>query len=313
MTQERSDAAVAALGGLLEEFRQGRIVKRSAEREGMERHAGPLTASWNARFPGFPSYDFPYTSFRGQHRRGRRDAYLIDVIVRMLGGRGGAQTTIVNAACVFGRHACLLAARLPEARVIGTDIDPRWDRLYRLWRGRRFPANYRFVQDDVFRPRLDVRPTAVVFFGACGAVSDAAMDYAVNSGAEYLMCRPCCHDNIGGNLSLTRRFTYLNAFFRVKNRAYGKLLGVPQYAGYYFSPAYDRAAYPRSAAGRQLSSTEEFIAVARDSPHSDICRAIIDLDRYLYLVERGFRVEYQGELLVAERSACPACALPPRS
>jgi hypothetical protein len=44
------------------------------------------------------------------------------------------------------------------------------------------------------------------------------------------------------------------------------------------------------------------MAVARSSPESDICRAIIDLDRYLYLAERGFRVEYQGELIVAERS-----------
>jgi hypothetical protein len=303
MTPEPSDAAVAALGGLLEEFRQGRIVGRAAEREGMERHAGPLTASWNARFPGFPSDDFPYTSFRGQHRRGRRDAHLIDVIVRFLAGRGGLETTIVNVACVFGRHARLLAARLPEARVIGTDIDPRWDRLYRLWRGRRFPANYRFAADDLFRPRLGVRPTAVVFFGACGAVSDAALDYAVDAGADYLMCRTCCHDNIGGNLSLTPRLTYLNAFFWLKNRAYRRLMGVPQYAGYYFSPAYDRAAYPRSAAGRRLSSTDEFLAVARESPESDSCRAIIDLDRYLYLEERGFRVEYQGEMLVAERSA----------
>ena len=35
--------------------------------------------------------------------------------------------------------------------------------------------------------------------------------------------------------------------------------------------------------------------------HSRICRAIIDLDRYLHLAEHGFRVEYQGELLMAER------------
>jgi hypothetical protein len=298
----RAVAAVAAFGGLLEEFRQGRIVTRTAEREGMERHAGPLTASWNARFPGFPSDDFPYTSIRGELRRKRRDAYLIDVIVRMLAGRRSVETTLVNVACVFGWQACLLATRLPEAHVIGADIDPRWDRLHRLWRGRRLPSNYRFVRDNVFSPRLGVRPTAVVFFGACGAVSDAAMDYAVNAGADYLMCRTCCHDNIGGNLAITSRLSYLNWFFRFKNFAYGRLEGVPKYAGYYFSPAYDSCAYPRSSAGKQLSSTEELMAVARSSPESDICRAIIDLDRCLYLAERGFRVEYQGELIVAERS-----------
>jgi hypothetical protein len=36
---------------------------------------------------------------------------------------------------------------------------------------------------------------------------------------------------------------------------------------------------------------------------SDICRAIIDLDRCLHLEEQGFRVEYQGELFVAAREA----------
>jgi hypothetical protein len=55
-------------------------------------------------------------SFRGEHRRGRRDAHLIDVIVRMLAGRGSVETTIVKAAGVFGRHACRLAARLPGPR-----------------------------------------------------------------------------------------------------------------------------------------------------------------------------------------------------
>jgi len=297
----QSDMAVTALGGLLEEFRLGRIVVRSSEWEGMKRHAGPLTARWNDRFPGFPSGDFPYTSFWGEHRRGRRDEYLIDIIVRLLVDRDGVETMIVNAACVFGRHACRIASRLPRARVVGTDIDPRWDRAYRLSRGGRVPVNYSFVKDDIFNPQLNVQPTAVVFFGACGAVSDGAIDYAIESGASYLMCRTCCHDNIGGNVTVTARSNHVNRFFRFKNWAYDRMRRVPKYAGFYFSPAYERPAYPRSTMGRQLSTTDEFLAVARDSPDSDICRAVIDLDRYLYLEERGFRVEYQGELLVAER------------
>jgi len=299
----QSESVVAALGGLLEEFRRRRIVARRAEREGMDRHARLLTASWNERFPGFPTDDFPYTSFWGEHRRGKRDAHLIDVLVRLLARRDEAETIIVNPACVFGRHACRIAWRLPWARVFGSDIDTRWHRIYRLVRGSRLPPNYAFRQDDIFAPQLDVRPTAVVFFGACGSVSDGAIDYAIESGATYLLCRTCCHDNIGGNVTITPRFNQVNRFFRFKNWTYKRMKGIPRYAGYYFSPKYAASEYPRSAGGRQLSDTEEFLAVARDSPDSDICRAVIDLDRYLYLVERGFRVEYQGELFVAERFA----------
>ena len=95
----------------------------------------------------------------------------------------------------------------------------------------------------------------------------------------------------------------MNRFFRFKNRVYDRIRKKPKYTGFFFSPDYAPSAYPRSAAGRRLSTSDEFLAVARDSADSDICRAIIDLDRYLHLAEQGFRVEYQGDMLVAEREA----------
>jgi len=301
MTIDEHDLGLEALTALLGEYRQGHINDLEVERAGMVRHAGPLTARWDARFPGFPSEHFPYTSLWGEHYRGRRDAFLKGVIIQLLSERTSRETTIVNPACVFGRHARYLAARLPHAKVIATDIDPRWERMYRLARAGRMPPNYTFQQDNIFTPRTNARPTAVVFFGACGAVSDACMDYAIDSGATYLVCRTCCHDNIGGNVVVTKCATHLNRFFRFKNWAYGRMKILPKYAGYYFSDEYPPGAYPRSEAATRVSDAEEFQAVARDSTESDICRAIIDLDRYLYLVEQGFRVLYQGEAFVAER------------
>ena len=53
-TSVQSEPAMEALAGLLNEFRHGNIVARSAEKQGMRRHAGPLSARWNQRFPGFP-------------------------------------------------------------------------------------------------------------------------------------------------------------------------------------------------------------------------------------------------------------------
>ena len=173
--------------------------------------------------------------------------------------------------------------------------------MYRVLRLGRLPWNFTFVKDNIFAPRFEVQPTAVVFFGACGAVSDGALDYAIASGAKYVMCRICCHDNIGGNVTVTARPSPVNRFFRFKNRVYDRIRKVPKYNGFFFSPDYTPNAYPRSTAGRHLSNMDEFLAVARESADSDICRVIIDLDRYLHLTEQGFRVEYQGELLVAER------------
>ncbi|MDH4156904.1 MAG: hypothetical protein OEW00_06470 [candidate division Zixibacteria bacterium] len=301
VTNDEREIPLAAFAGLLDLFRQGHIIEPHVERQGIKQHTGSLTALWDRKFPGFPSEYFPYTSFRGQHYRGRRDAYLKSIIVQMLADHDSVDTVIVNPACVFGRHACDLASRLPRVRVLGTDIDPGWDRIYRLVRGFRIPDNYSFVKDDVFAPLLAVQPTAVVFFGACGAVTDGALDYAINSQARYLMCRTCCHDNIGGNISVIKRFNSVNRFFRFKNWAYGRMRSRAKYAGYYFSDKYSHNTYPRSETASRTSTSDEFQAVARHSADSDICRAIIDLDRHLYLVEKEFSVVYQGEMFVAER------------
>jgi len=300
MSHIQGELAMEALAGLLNEFRHGNIVALSAEEQGMARHTGSLSARWNDRFPGFPVQDFPYASFRGVFYRKHRDAHLKDIIVQSQAHRGG-EMAIVNPACVFGRHACHLAARLPHVKVIGTDIYPRSFQMYRVLRLGSLPGNFTFVKDNIFTPRLDVHPTAVVFFGACGALSDAALDYAIASGAKCVMCRTCCHDNIGGNVTVTARPNLVNRLFRFKNWVYDRIRKAPKYTGHYFSPSYSPGDYPRSAAGRRLSTTDEFLAVASNSTDSDICRAVIDLDRCLHLAEQGFRVEYQGDLLVAER------------
>jgi hypothetical protein len=185
--------------------------------------------------------------------------------------------------------------------VIGTDIDPHWNQIYKFVSWFRYPDNYSFVEDDIFTSQLNVQPTAVVFFGACGSVSDAALDYAIDSQARYVMCRTCCHDNIGGNVAIIKRSSSINRFFRFKNWAYGRMRNKAKYAGYYFSDKYSRNAYPRSKVAKSISTSDEFQVVAKHSADSDICRAIIDLDRYLYLMENGFSVLYQGELFVAER------------
>ncbi|MHC4697286.1 MAG: hypothetical protein ACYTFA_11135 [Planctomycetota bacterium] len=296
------DVGLKALAGLLHEFGKGRIIDPRVEREGLERHAKELSERWEDRFPGFPQQYFPFTSFRGEYHRGKRDAHLKNIIVQLITAHDRGDNTVVNPACVFGRHTRDLASRLPLFRAIGTDIFPLWNRIYGpVCRGGT-PDNYEFIRDNIFDPQLDVRPTAVVFFGACGSVSDGAIDYAVNSGSPYLMCRTCCHDNIGGNTEIRRRSTFMNWFFRWKNHEFTRMRKKEKYADFYFSDKYSRHDYPRSEAARGVSNSDQFLDVSRNSVDSDICRTIIDLDRYLYLMERGYKVWYRGELFVAERS-----------
>lgn len=295
------ELSLSALTGLLGEFRKGNIVNPRVEAEGLERHAGELSDRWDRRFPGFPQQYFPFTSLKGQHYRGKRDAHLRNITVQLLSTQDDGDNIIVNPACAFGRHARDLASRLPHFRTIGTDIFPFWNRVYAFAFRRRTPDNFTFAQDNVFEPKLKVTPAAVVFFGACGSVSDGAIDYAIRSRSRYLMCRTCCHDNIGGNTEITRRNTFVNWFFRFKNREFERIRKKEKYAGLYFSDDYARNHYPQSQAAKGVTCSEEFLEVARNSPESDICRTIIDLDRCLHLMESEYNVSYRGELFVAER------------
>ncbi len=66
-----------------------------AERGGLERHARKLSESWDHRFPGFPQHYFPFTSFRGEYYRGKRDEYLKSIIVQLLTAHFDGYGTIV--------------------------------------------------------------------------------------------------------------------------------------------------------------------------------------------------------------------------
>ena len=298
----KSETALAAFTGLLGEFRKNNIAAKKCERDGINEHLTELSAQWDRRFPGLPRSYFPYSSLIGVSRRGVRDRFLKGIIADLLKGREkGTCGIIINPACVFGRGARDLAARLPAFKVIATDIDPTWNRLYQFvfrWKDK---ANYEFRKDDIFNPAVQEIPAAVVFFGACGSLSDAAMDYAIISNAQYLVCRTCCHDNIGGNTRIRKRFTLLNLVFRHKTFVFALIRAIKK-ENYYFSDKYSRRQYPRSEAARKLSSWEEFMEVSCNSVDSDICRTIIDLDRYLYLAEHGYKVWYKAELFVAAKA-----------
>jgi hypothetical protein len=299
---EKPEAALQALAGLVDELRSGNIADRTSESRILEHHLGKISEEWDREFPGFPHKRHPYSSLRGIQRRGIRDKYLKEILLRLLQDHkpGEDEGTIVNPICVFGRHARDIASRLNRFKVIATDIDPRFNWLYEHIPGVRNPDNYEFVQDNIFEPKLKVRPTAIVFFGACGSLSDAAIDYGIDLKSPYLFCRTCCHENIGGNTTISKRSGFTNWAFRLKNVEYTRRREKGR--GDYFSQKYSREDYPTSKAAKDIGNPDRFMEAARNSVDSDVCRAIIDLDRYLRLWEAGYEVWYKGELFIARRN-----------
>ena len=289
-----------ALGLLLNEFRHGRIADRARvlEETAIQTHLGEHVQAWDAVFPRFPTYSEKRRTLLRQLKRGRKDTYLRRLIVDALIDFDTESRIIVNPATVGGRDARFLARDLPQFEVIGTDIDPRWEALCRLVCVRS-QKNYRFEQESIFEPDLERRPAAVVFFGACGSLSDGAIDYGVAVESPFLIFRTCCHENISGNDEIVMRWSVINRFFAMKNWTFSRYK--KRNNGFYFSDKYGQEAYPRSKAARELADSETFLRVARNAADSSICRSIIDLDRVMHLQEQAYDVMYQEEVFFAHK------------
>ena len=295
---------VAPMVSLLNEFRRGNIADkdRVQEESAIQSHFREHREAWNRVFPGFPDCPWKRRTITWENHRGRRDAYLERLIIGHVPQHATGNRLIVNPVTVAGMHARRLAHQLPACEVVATDIDPRWDRLYRFvlfWKYRNL-KNFRFVRESIFDPDLTRRPVVVAFFGACGCLTDACMDYAIAVNAPLLICRSCCHDNIGGNTEIVRRVGRpVNDFFAWKNYWFAKYKKKGK--GFYFSDRYLEHAYPRSKVAREIMDSETIIAVARNAPESDICRSVIDLDRCLFLQENGYDVMYREEIFFAHK------------
>ena len=271
----------------------------------MATHFGELWGIWDSLFPRFPEIFQKRRTVMWEYERGRRDVYLQQLLTTFVREEQSRSRLIVNPATVFGRHAMSLARDLPDYDVVGTDIDPASYRLYRLVRSLKYPrlSNYRFEQENVFDPDLNRRPAAVIFFGACGVVTDGCLDYAIGVDSPLLLCRSCCHECIGGNTDIVRRPSWMWLGFYAKNLSMKWIERRFAGTGYYFSDRHGTEAYPRSRAAQEVMDSDTIIDVARNSVESDICRSIIDLDRCLFLQENGYDVLYREELFFAHKRA----------
>lgn len=295
--------AVKAFTGLLAEFRGRAFLCSQTEAKCLLTHLSDLEGDFDQQFPGFPEETDSYASWSAAMRRGVRDEFLKQILVRLMGEYEATphDRIVVNPACFIGRHTRDLARRLEDCQVLGTDIFPPSNWIYQHLLRNRNPQNYSFVKDNIFAPKLTVHPTAVVFFGACGSVSDAIMDYAIHLKSPFLLCRTCCWDNIAGNTRIHKMPTALNRFVRLKNLFYRKVKHSKKLHEHYFSERYNPKYYPRSKAVKNYCSSDDFLEMSYFSVDSSLCRTLIDLDRYLRLVEEGYRVWYKAEVFIAKK------------
>ena len=206
-----------AMENLLREVRLGRIAdrKRVLEEETIKSTFTEIFSLWDRVFPPFPKCRFRRRTVSRELMRGNRDAYLRDIIISCAQLANQPDRIIVNLAAVYGGNARLLARALPQFEVLAIDIEPIPNTVFSFFS--KTLKNYRFLTEDIYQPDLNRRQFIVVFFGACGSLTDAGMQYAIDVNSPFLICRSCCHDNTGGNTELVKRWTLTNLFASLKN------------------------------------------------------------------------------------------------
>ena len=288
-----------AMENLIREVQQGRIAdkKRKLEEGTITTTFAEIYASWDKVFPPFPECNFRRRTVARELMRGHRDTYLREIITSCAQLVEHSNRLIVNVAAVFGGNAKTLARALPQFEVLATDIEPAPPAIYNFFT--KTLKNYQFLLENIYQPNLNRRPSIVVFFGACGSLTDASMQYTIDVNSPFLICRSCCHDNTGCNMKFVKRWTPINGFTFLKNKKFSYLM--EKTPGAFFCDKYNKTAYPRSKVAKAFMSTETFMNIVRNCADSDICRFIIDLDRCLYLQEHGYDVMYREELFFAHK------------
>jgi hypothetical protein len=233
--------------------------------------------------------------------RGEKDARLKDIIETFCKGRHGL---ILNPCCVFARHARDIALRLPTTEVLATDIDPHWEKLFRIvvkTQSKREPTNFSFRTESIYDCRVDHQPLAVCFFGGCGSLTDAALKIAVHSQATFVVGRACCHENIGMNSTIsTWDLTIWNLGHRAKNVVYRYCA---KRFGHYFHTSASIRAYPTSHAFRAMLNPGDMLRCAQHAVDCRLCQLVIDLDRNAFLYEHGYSIlGYSENMFVAVRN-----------
>jgi hypothetical protein len=296
------DKLTKTIQQLLNEFRSNIFLDSKKEEDVMRVCMKEINQAWDKELSAFPERKKKKGSVGWKLEKSDRSKHLISIIKRKLLEIGDKNNIIINPACYTGQRARQIAEQLPNFKIIGTDIDPKWNKYWHFFQKINFkkePKNYKFIKDNIFESKLNLNPEAVVFFGACGSVTDAIMDYAIKNESPILTFRTCCHDNIGGNTVVKKKKSLLNLFFRYKNNYFTKRKEANK--GDYFSSTYSKNSYPRSNAVKKLSTSEEYEKIAQNSVDSEICEALIDLDRCCYLIEHDYEVLYKDELFFAER------------
>ncbi len=199
--------------------------------------------------------------------------------------------SIADFCCGNGNGTLRIAQDFLDSQVFGFDVMPD---LFKRVKQKNKDSRIHFEKLDVYELNGSNYFDLVAFHNACGPLSDKIMQYAINQKAPIIAGRFCCHYTISSEIpnSKNKAFSYY-----VKLRSFLQEIIREKTAKNYGYSAQDKDRDLLSEFSKhELGMNEqELEKIALASIDSRIATKIIDLNRVMKLIERGYDVEYTSE------------------
>ncbi len=212
-----------------------------------------------------------------------------------------SQTTraksIADFCCGNGSETLKLAELFPNVQIYGLDILP--PSIKSAKKRARGNPNIHFSNADVYTLDNSHSFDAVVFNRACGPLADKIIEYATDKDVPLIAGRFCCHYTLSDKQVHSKNVMldiYMSLVHRLDNFVRKRV------RNYVRSENQNSALLSEFAKQGLKLTDEELERIALTCGNSNIGLLIIDLNRIMKLIEKGYEVNYSaGKHIVVAR------------
>ncbi|MBI2548583.1 methyltransferase domain-containing protein [Candidatus Woesearchaeota archaeon] len=205
-------------------------------------------------------------------------------------------TYLADFCCGSGKGTLKIAELFPEVEVYGfDDIQKYIAKAKKRARGER-NSRVHFLERDVYRFRWGTRAFDVVtFHKACGTLADKVIQYGTEHDVPMIAGKGCCHETISPTPSRSQNLL-CNWYVRKMNQNYDANINAPRQG----VDCDLLSNFARDSLGMTEQELERIAATAIDV---QLGARIVDLNRVMKLIERGYVVSYNetNHIVVARR------------
>jgi len=210
------------------------------------------------------------------------------------------KASIADFCCGSGKGTMRFARKLKKANFHGFDVFPIG--IANANKRSRGNPRVNFSVADVYKFNDDHEFEVITFHRACGTMSDKVMQYGMNKRVPIIAGRFCCYQNIPDEFPKSKNMAQ-NLSLKIVSKLYRVARNV--ISENYMRSGIDSETDLLSEFARDDLGIdeEELKKIASTAVDAKLGSKVVDLNRVMKLIERGYNVDYDEEnhIVIATR------------